>query len=135
MDPLSIDELYGHLLAHEMRIEQQLLSIDLAQPYANIISLLGLPCLEAEVTVVVAHHLPTVDNNTIVVVVLPPSTEGLAPNSPMTLPLHHGLQVKFVASGHTALRCYRRQDSASPSEFQYNPQAYYSSPTLPTEDN
>jgi hypothetical protein len=101
VDPLSIDELYGHLLAHEMRIEQQLPSIDLAQPYANIISLLGLPCLEAEVTVAVAHHLPTVDNNTIMVVVLPPSTEGLAPNSPMTLPLHHGLRVKFVASWAT----------------------------------
>jgi hypothetical protein len=38
VDPLSIDELYGHLLAHEMCIEQHLPSIDLAQPSVNISS-------------------------------------------------------------------------------------------------
>jgi hypothetical protein len=35
VDPLSFDELYGHLLTHEMRIEQQIQAIDLAQPIAN----------------------------------------------------------------------------------------------------
>jgi hypothetical protein len=42
VDPLSIDELYGHILVHEMRIEQ-LLSIDLAQPSANISSWSPMP--------------------------------------------------------------------------------------------
>jgi len=35
VDPLSFDELYGHLLAHEMQMEQQLPALDLAQPFAN----------------------------------------------------------------------------------------------------
>jgi len=43
VDPLSIDELYGHLLAHEMRIVQQLPSIDLAQPSANYSSQSPMP--------------------------------------------------------------------------------------------
>jgi hypothetical protein len=36
VDPLSVDELYGHLLAHEMRLEQQIPSIDVHPPAANI---------------------------------------------------------------------------------------------------
>jgi len=28
VNPLSIDELYGHLLAHEMHLEQQILALD-----------------------------------------------------------------------------------------------------------
>ncbi len=43
LDPLSLDELYGHLLAHEMRIEQQLSAFDLAQPAANISSWSPMP--------------------------------------------------------------------------------------------
>jgi len=43
VDPLSFDELYGHLLAHEMRIEQQLSAFDLAQPAANISSWSPMP--------------------------------------------------------------------------------------------
>jgi hypothetical protein len=35
VDPLSIDELYGHLLAHEMRLDQQLPAIDALPPTAN----------------------------------------------------------------------------------------------------
>jgi hypothetical protein len=35
VDPLSFDELYGYLLAHEMRIEQQLQVLDLAQSSTN----------------------------------------------------------------------------------------------------
>jgi hypothetical protein len=64
-------------------------------PSPLLISLLGLPCLA------VAHHLPTMDDTTIMVLVLPPSTEGVAPTSPMTLPLHHGLHVRFVESWAT----------------------------------
>jgi hypothetical protein len=48
-----------------------------------------------------AHHLPMVDDTTIVVVVLSPPKEGMAPTSPMTLPLHHGPHVRFVASWAT----------------------------------
>jgi hypothetical protein len=36
VDPLSIDELYSHLLAHEMRLEQQIPAIDVHPPAANI---------------------------------------------------------------------------------------------------
>jgi hypothetical protein len=43
VDPLSSDELYRHLLAYEMRIEQQLPSIDLTQPSANISSRSPMP--------------------------------------------------------------------------------------------
>jgi hypothetical protein len=35
VDPLSIDELFGHLLAHEMRIEQHLPNIESLQPVAH----------------------------------------------------------------------------------------------------
>jgi len=35
VDPLSIDELYGHLLAHEMRLDQQLPAVDVLSPAAN----------------------------------------------------------------------------------------------------
>jgi len=36
VDSLSVDELYGHLLALEMRLEQQIPSIDVHPPAANI---------------------------------------------------------------------------------------------------
>jgi hypothetical protein len=36
VDPLSIDELYGHLLAHEMHLEQQIPALDIQQPTANL---------------------------------------------------------------------------------------------------
>jgi hypothetical protein len=36
VDPLSIDELYGHLLAHEMRLEQQIPALDIQKPAANL---------------------------------------------------------------------------------------------------
>lgn len=35
VDPLSLKEIFGHLLAHEMRIEQNLPSTELTQPSAN----------------------------------------------------------------------------------------------------
>jgi len=38
VDPLSIDELYGHLLAHEIRLEQQVPTLDIQQPVANFSS-------------------------------------------------------------------------------------------------
>jgi len=38
VDPLSIDELYGHLLPHEMRLEQQIPGLDIQQPVANLSS-------------------------------------------------------------------------------------------------
>ncbi len=62
------------------------------------IFLLDLPCLEAKATVAVSHLLPMVDNTTIVVMALHPTTEGVAPTSPMTMLLHRGLHVKYVAS-------------------------------------
>jgi hypothetical protein len=34
-DPLSIDELYGHLLANEMHLDQQLPAVDVLSPAAN----------------------------------------------------------------------------------------------------
>ena len=36
VDPLPIDELFGHLLAHEMRIEQHLPNIGSLQPAAHL---------------------------------------------------------------------------------------------------
>lgn len=36
VDPLSLDELYGHLLAHEQRLEQQKLAAELAFSTANM---------------------------------------------------------------------------------------------------
>jgi hypothetical protein len=35
LDPLSLDELYGHLLAHEMRIEHHLSPTEPSLPVAN----------------------------------------------------------------------------------------------------
>jgi len=38
LDPLSLDEIYGHLLAHEMRIEHHLAPSDIVVPTANFSS-------------------------------------------------------------------------------------------------
>jgi hypothetical protein len=43
LDPLSIDELYGHLLAHEMRIEHHLSSNEQSQPLAHFSAWAPLP--------------------------------------------------------------------------------------------
>jgi hypothetical protein len=38
LDPLSLDEIYGHLLAHEMRIEHHLTPVEPVSPAANFSS-------------------------------------------------------------------------------------------------
>jgi hypothetical protein len=129
VDPLSIDELYGLLLAHEMRLEQQVPTLDIQQPVANLSS-------------------------------RAPMARGRGSRGRGSRPYHRGGRGSFnnnrgrgsyfsqdAASssrptcqicgklGHTALRCYQRQESSSFSDSpQPSPQAYYSSPMLPAED-
>jgi hypothetical protein len=38
VDPLSLEEIYGHLLAYELRLEQHLPTTDIIQPFANFTS-------------------------------------------------------------------------------------------------
>jgi hypothetical protein len=134
VDPLSMDEQYGHVLAHEMRIEQQLPSIDLAQPSANISSRSPMPrgqgyrgC-ESSSSYGGQHYYRGHGSSS--------NNRGRgsyfsndnASSSRPTCQICGKL-------GHTTIRCYQRQESTSPSESQHSPQAYYSSPALPTEDN
>jgi hypothetical protein len=44
LDPLSFDEIYGHLLAHEMRIEHNLSSIEPSLPMANLSTRAPMSC-------------------------------------------------------------------------------------------
>jgi hypothetical protein len=90
VDPLSIDELYDHLLAHEMRLSskfQFLIFTNLLQ-----ISPLGFPCRGAEYTVAV------VSDHTIVVVAHSPTTVVMTPISLLMQLPFPGLHAKFVAN-------------------------------------
>jgi hypothetical protein len=86
VDPLSIDELYGHLLAHEMRLEQQIPSIDVHPPAANITT-------RTSSSVVVAVVLTTEDLDL-------STTKDAVPISPL-MQLLLDLPAKFVASPNT----------------------------------
>jgi hypothetical protein len=131
VDPLSFDELYGHLLAHEMRLEQQIPIIDVPQP---------------------ATHITTCNSNF--------RGRGFRgrggrPNNwgRRSFNSNRGRGSYFLPDaassrpfcqicgkpGHTAVRCYYRQEKpkASQQHESYqpsNPQGYYSSPVLPAED-
>jgi hypothetical protein len=127
VDPLSIDELYGHL-AHEMRIEQQLPSIVLAQPSANISSRSPMSSRGSSSSYSGRHYYHGLGSSSINRGRGSYFSNDTASSSRPTCQICGKL-------GHTALRCYQRQDSTSPYESQHSPQAYYSSSALPIEDN
>jgi hypothetical protein len=139
VDPLSFDELYEHLLAHEMWIEQQLPSLDLAQPsdiYTSRaathrgrgnrgrgFSFGGRTYFRGRGAASSTHGRGSYFNN------------DAAPSSRPICQLCGRI-------GHTTARCYQRLESAHlsksqqhPQAYQQNPQAYYSSFALPTKEN
>jgi hypothetical protein len=130
LDPLSLDDIYGNLLAHEMRIEHNLSPTEVSPPMANISTRAPMNrgrgyCGRGRTTYKGRG----------------PSSSGrgrgnyfsqdpAAPSRPICQ-----LCGKI---GHTAPRCYQRPDPAlvAPSPPAYsNAQAYYSSPSLPPEEN
>jgi hypothetical protein len=126
VNPLSIDELYGHFLAHEMRLEQQLPAIDVHPPAANF----------------------TTRNS-------PSRGQGFRDRGGRPYNRGRGSFSSNRGRGsyfspdaasstrppyqicgkpdHTAIRCYYRQDP--PKQYQQStPQGYYSTPVLPAEE-
>jgi hypothetical protein len=127
LDPLSLDEIYGHLLAHEMRIEHHLTPVEPVSPAANFSSRGR------------GHRGRGRKTN---------NYRGRASASPgrgrgIYFPSHSSQSSRPICQlcgkiGHTAPRCYQRPDPAlaGPPSAPYQPApAYYSYPHLPTEDN
>jgi hypothetical protein len=125
VDPLSFDELYGHLLANEMRIEQQLPFLDLGRGYRGRCSSSGgRTYFRGRGASSSNHGRGSYFNN-----------DAASSSRPIC---------QFCGRiGHTTARCYQRLDSAHFSEsqqqhsqaYQQNPQAYYSSSALAHEEN
>jgi hypothetical protein len=130
LDPLSLDDIYGHLLAHEMRIEHNLSPTEVSPPMANISTWAPMNRgrgYRGRGRTTYRGRGPS------------PGGRGrghyfaqdpTAPSRPI-----YQLCGKI---GHTAPRCYQCPDLAlaAPSPPAYsNAQAYYSSPSLPPEEN
>jgi hypothetical protein len=125
VDPLSIDELYGHLLAHEMRLEQQIPSIDVHPPVANITTrtsnFRGRGGRSSN------RGRGSFNNRR--------RGSNFSTDAASSRPI---CQI-CGKPGHTAVCCYYRQDqsesSQQPEPYQSsNPQGYYSTLTLPAEE-
>jgi len=117
-DPLSLDELYGHLLAHKMRIEHHLSSIEPTLPAANFSTRAPMPRGRGR-SFYCGRGPSSGGRNTYF-----HQDQTAAPSRPICQ-----LCGKF---GHTAPCCYQRLD---PTLVASPPQAYYSSPSLPSEEN
>jgi hypothetical protein len=130
LDPLSLDEIYGHLLAHEMRIDHNLSSTTPSLPMAN---------LSTRAPMSRGRGYRGRGRNTY---------RGRGSSSDGRGRGNYFSQDPATSSqpicqlcgkiGHTAPRCYQRPDPAlaaqTPSAYP-NAQAYYSSPSLPLEEN
>jgi len=123
VDPLSIDELYGHLLAHEMHLDQQTSALDLPPAAANFTN----------------HSFP-------------PRGRGYRGRGGRPFnrgrgyfPNNRGRGSYFSPDaatdsrptcqicgkiGHTAFRCYHRQESIPDQQPPLSPQASYSTPRM-----
>lgn len=66
-----------------------------------LISPLDLPCLEAEATTAVAHHICLLDGTPIMVVALHEQTEVVVLISPLRMLLRLSLHVRFMANWAT----------------------------------
>jgi hypothetical protein len=122
LDPLSLNELYGHLLAHEMRIEHHIFSIE---PTAHFSVWVPMPR---------GHGYCGCDCNNYRGKGAPSGGHGRGTffqQDPAAVPSQPICQL-CGKIGHTAPRCYQRPNPALAAP---NPQSYYSSPSLPFEEN
>lgn len=127
VDPLSIDELYGHLLAHQMRLDQQTSALDLPPATANFTNRSFTPRGRGY-----RGHGGHPFNR----------GRGYFPNnrgrgsyfSPDAATNSRPTCQMCGKLGHTAFRCYHRQDPIPDQQAPASPQTYYSTPTLPAED-
>jgi hypothetical protein len=130
VDPLSVDELYGHLFAHEMRLEQQILSIDVHPPAANITT-----------------RTSNFRGRGFCGRGSRPYNQGRGSfnnrgrGSYFSTDAASSRPICQICGkpGHTTVRCYYQQDqpesSQPPKPYQpSNPQGYYSTPILPAEE-
>jgi hypothetical protein len=130
LDPVSLEELYGHILAHENKLEQQNLSLDLIHAGANFASKSSLAR---------GHGRG------------PSNFAGRGNSYSTNFSQNHGrgrgrsnqsfskssrliCQVCQKAS-HVALNCYHRFDNAFQSEVSSNMQAYLTSSQTPIDYN
>jgi hypothetical protein len=124
LDPLTLDEIYGHLLAHEMRIET-------VMPTANFSSRGAPSCGRG-------YRGRGRTNNYYDRGFFSPGRGRGASSYPNSGQSSRPICQLCGKIGHTAPRCYQCLDPAlaRPPSAQYQPaQAYYSSPTLPLEEN
>jgi len=132
LDPLSLDEIYGHLLAHEMRIEHNLTPVEPVSPAANI-STRGAPSRGR------GYRGRGRSNNNYRGRGSASSGRGRGTYFSSDSAQSSRPICQFCGKiGHTAPRCYQRPDPAlvGPLAAPYqSAQAYYSSPNLPPEEN
>jgi hypothetical protein len=125
LDPLSLDKLYGHLFAHKMRIEHHLSSNELTLPTTHFLARAPMPC---------GRGYRGHGHNNYRGRGAPSSGYGRGTYLKQDLAVapYRPICQLYGKIGHTAPRCYQHPDSALATP---NPQAYYSSPSLPSEEN
>jgi hypothetical protein len=130
VDPLSLEEIYGHLLAYELRLEQHLPTADIIPPSANFTSRYqdgsGRSFCGRGNNYRGGNRGRGHPSNG--------RGCGSSFNNPTSSQPRHTCQV-CGKQGHTALRCYRRVDQEFQGELSTTPQAFYSSPNLISDDN
>jgi len=130
VDPLSLEEIYGHLLAYELRLEQHLPTADIVQPSANFTSRSqdgrGRGFRGRGNNYRGGNRGRGHPSNG--------RGRGSSFNNTTSSQPRHTCQV-CGKQGHTAIRCYRRFDQEFQGELSTNPQAFYSSPNLISDDN
>jgi hypothetical protein len=139
VDPISRDDIYGLLLAHEMRLKQQMATTDISNAAAHVIARNPNHSGQSDHSFNVArgHGLPNGRGYR------SPFPGGCCSSSSQ-----HGRGQHFHGPsssrplcqicnklGHYASTCYQRFDQASQNESHSPLQAFYSSPNLPTDES
>jgi hypothetical protein len=125
--PLSLEEIYGHLLAYEMWLKQHLFIAEISQPSANFSS-------RSQDGRGRGNNYGGCGGNR----GRGQSSNGRVCGSYFTNNSSSQPRHTCKACGkqwHTTLWCYRRFDQGYQGESSTNPQAFYSSPTLVTDEN
>lgn len=131
VDPLSLEEIYGHLLAHEMHIEHNVPSVEPTQPFAHYTARTHVPRgrgyrgRNSSYGGRSSYHGRGY------------SSQGLGRGSyfPPNAPSSSHLVCQICGKvGHTTVTCYQRHDPPSTKSLS-SPQAFYSSPNISIDEN
>jgi hypothetical protein len=135
VDPISRDDIYGLLLTHEMRLEQQLANTNISNATAHVTTRNSGNSSQRD------RSFNTVRGRGF------PNGRGYRASFPGGRGQVSGRRGRGHAGsswplcqicnklGHYATTCYQRFDQTSQNEAQSPLQAFYSSPSLPTDDS